>query len=919
MSSTDPTSAGEAVVVGRERELETIERFLESAERGFRALALSGDPGIGKTTLLGEAARRAEDRSWCVLSARAAQAEVRLSYVAVSDLLAPVADTRFAMLPPPLRQALDVALLRADPAGPLDQRAAATGVLSVLAGLAAESPVLVAIDDAQWLDRASASALEFAARRLRAGPVAFAFTRLGGDDDQVALERACRDSLVRIPVGPLSLGALNNLIKVRLGEALPRRLIVLVERLCGGNPLFALELAEALLREPDVGGEVPELPSTLAQGVRGRVVRLPRETREALLLASMAGEPTVDMVDAAALEPAREAGIVRVAHGGAIVFDNPLLAWASREAASPAERRVAHERLAGAVQSVEERAGHLALAAEGPSEELAADLEQAAAFSRGRGAPAAASVLLGHAMRLTPEAADDAWARRCAAGISVLAEAGDWEQAGALVGEAMQRLPPGVPRAAVLLEAAHARPGTTDLCLQVIAEADGDPMLTTRAELLLGQQALYAFDVPSALRYMTTAIVGARQVGNPMLLMIALTYRGVTQVIGGGEDARTDLEEAIETLSMLPGSPLPVGYEPTTWAATYDAFNDELARARGPLAAQLRRAEEAGDEISRAQLLGFLHQIDAQEGDWESARSLIEQGVETADLMGYPVAQGLLRQWLGRLQAQQGELDRAAATLAEARGMAEAIGDCMTLVGAQAAQTFLALSLEDYEAALGHAGEVRRILPPGWDPPLWLMFETDEIEALVALGRQDEAAELIVSLERRAGERGQPRLRCWAGRGRALLLASGGDLDGALDALADALEAHRELPVPFELARTLLLKGKVERRAKHKAAARDALEQAIDLFDGLGAPVWAGKARAEHARLGLRRSREELTETERRVAELAGSGKKNREIAAELFMSVRTVETNLARAYRKLGVKSRAELGAAMAARAAAG
>jgi len=184
---------------------------------------------------------------------------------------------------------------------------------------------------------------------------------------------------------------------------------------------------------------------------------------------------------------------------------------------------------------------------------------------------------------------------------------------------------------------------------------------------------------------------------------------------------------------------------------------------------------------------------------------------------------------------------------------------------------------------------------------------------MLAVGRTADAERQIASLLRRGRDENRPRLEVWAGRAQAVHLASQGQLREALLAVDRALAAHEILRVPFELARTLLIKGKVERRARHKAAARDALERAIGLFDTLGAPIWVQKAQEEHSRLGLRRANYQLSPTERKVADLAAAGKKNHEIAAELFITRRTVEANLARAYRKLGVHSRAELGARMA------
>jgi DNA-binding CsgD family transcriptional regulator len=358
---------------------------------------------------------------------------------------------------------------------------------------------------------------------------------------------------------------------------------------------------------------------------------------------------------------------------------------------------------------------------------------------------------------------------------------------------------------------------------------------------------------------------------------------------------------------------MPIGFEPATWAAATLAFTDHFDDAGTVLEVQRRRSIEAGDETSQSMVLAFLHQADLIRGSWSLARSRIDESVRLADLMEHPTARGLNRHWLARLQGRQGEIETARTTIAEGLALAEAIGDRLAEAGHLAVLCSLSLMLDDPAGAIEHAQRVRRLLPPGWDPPPWLMFEGDELDALVAVGRSAQAARQIASLRRRSLGEHRPRLEVWALRGQALQLASEGRLTDALDALESALGVHERLQIPFELARTLLVKGKVERRARHKAAARGALEQAIGLFDTLGAPIWSQKAREEHSRAGLRRSHDELSATEQKVADLAAAGKKNREIAAELFITRRTVEANLARAYRKLGVQSRAELGARMA------
>ena len=901
-------------IVGRERELGELDRFLDGRADGFCTLVLDGEVGIGKTTLWEEALRRAAGRSWLVLSTRAAPSEVRMTYIALSDLLAGVPEESLEELPGPQRRALEIALLQAEPeGGPLGQRAVATGFLSLIEAVARASPVLVAVDDAQWLDSASASLLEFVARRLRSQPVGLVLSQRAGEPEPFPLARACAQ-LVRIEVGPLSLGALHNLIGERLGSPLPRRELVEVERLSGGNPLFALELARAFSDQDGSSGGPPPLPATLGEAVLGRVRALPRSTRDALLVAALAAEPTTRLVDAAALSVAEEASVVRIGRDDTIMFNHPLFAWAVAGSASASQRRAVHARLVSLVENPEERIRHRALAAAGPSEELASELEQPAQAAHARGAPASAANLLSHALRLTPDTNLDAWARRCAVKIPVLLEAGDWERAWTLGQEAIAKLPPGPGRAAVLLEAANRRPGAAWLILQALDEAGGDPMLALRAELMLCVEALYRLDAAASLEHGRAATELARQLGDRPLVALSTTYLGAATFIGGAGNPLPDLDEAMRIEHELGFPVAPAGMSATCYRALWLIYTDELESARATLEGLLRQAIEAGDEGSQAQVLSFVGVVELRKGDWAQAREHIDASIQLADLMEFDQGRSEKRAWLALLQAHQGDLDAARANVAEGMEISEAIGDRLSLVIHLSVLVFISLSIAEPAAALAHIDRIRQVLPTDFDTPVWLEFEGDEIEALVAVGRTSEAEQRIASLERRSHQQSRVRLLVWACRGRSLLLASRGELAGALQALETAL-GRDDLPhqAPFELARTLLVKGQLERRIKHKAAARDALEQAAGIFDELGAAVWAQTALSELTRLGLRHARNELSETEQRVAKLVAAGKTNRQIAAELFISRRTVEANVARVYRKLDVNSRAGLATLMA------
>ena len=384
-------------LVGRERELDELARSLDAVPSGPVGFLFEGDAGIGKTILWRETVSAALDRSYCVLSCRPVESEAQLAFTALGDLLEEVPDWASADLPVPQRRALDVALLRAEAEGPPPlPRAVSLGVLGVLRALAASGPVVIAVDDVQWLDRPSASALEFAARRLRGEPIGVVFARRGvGADVPLALEQALpREAVRRLLVSPLGGDSLEPLVRARLGVHLGSPALRQLEAASGGNPFFALELARSLAeRDVPLGpGEPLPVPGSLRMLLGERLADLAPAAREVALAASALARPTVALVEAslrsadpaAALAGAVDAGVLEI-EGDRLRFAHPLIASVVYADASAAQRHALHARLADVVEELEERARHLALAAEAPDGDVAAELDRAAA----RFAPAA--------------------------------------------------------------------------------------------------------------------------------------------------------------------------------------------------------------------------------------------------------------------------------------------------------------------------------------------------------------------------------------------------------------------------------------------------------------------------------------------------------------------------------------------------
>jgi DNA-binding CsgD family transcriptional regulator len=904
-SSTLPAtrSRRETPLIGRSSERASLAELFEGALDEFRAVVLHGPAGTGKTALLEEAVRLAAERKWTTLFARPAASESRLAYVTLGDLLAGAPPGALDGLSAPERRALDVALLRAEPTDEPEHRAVAAGVRSVLDTLAAEGPLLVALDDAQWLDAPSAHALEFALRRLDARPVVVLLVLRAGHALPFPLERASR-RIVQIEVGPMSADELHRVIRAEVDAPLSRRQLALLRRLSSGNPHVALALARA--RADDSLSDVPPLPSSVGDMFLDRVSRLPTRARDELLVAALVESPEIPLVDAEVIRLAETAGLVRVGDGGAVSFTDPLLAWAIVRSATGDQRRAAHERISARSSTELGRMRHRALATVGVDEQFATELEQKAAATLAQGDPTTAAELLTHARRLTPLEAPEAWARRCTDEIDALLAAGDCEEAFALARLALDRLPPGSTRAAVLLHAAGPRPVAATLARQALLEAGMDAEVRVRAHLTVALQCLVGFDVASAEEHAEAAVTVARTTGDASLLAEALEVSAEVRFGCGAGDPAAELDE-IESIVRSAGSG---DGRAGPWhhvRALSLIFADETARARAILDELLADAAATGDEASEGQVRAALGVLELRAADLASAQLQLEASIDLADLSEHPLARGTRRAWLAAAQARRGDFQAARETAIEAMTIAASTGDRVSVLVGLAVLAFIAMSLGEHMEAVEYTEQIRRLLPAESDPPVWLEFEESEIESLLSVGRIEEAARRLESLlSRRDGAGYRAHIR--AARATAMVLAASGSLTAAIEVLDKALEVEGPPSLPFERARTYLLKGRIERRRRRKASAREAFEQAAALFGRIDAHGWEVKARDETSRLGLRHAKGELTETERRVALLAAAGKTNREIASTLFISRRTVESNVARAYRKLGVKSRAEL-----------
>jgi predicted ATPase len=403
-------------VVGRDAELQATSAFLRAMAGGPAGLVFAGEPGIGKTTLwrhvIGQARR---GRSIGVVLARPVAADARYGYAVLEDLFGWSMSTGLlGRLPWPQRHALGAALLRDSVGEGIDPRAVGAAVVSVLTEMSRSGPVLVAVDDAQWLDRPSARVLAFAARRLGRAPVGFLTCEETGTDRQIELDlgRELQENPVKkCTLGPLTAAELRQIAESRTGRPPSRPALAQIGQAAGGNPFYAVEVARLLPDRPPPGQAMAPVPESLSEVVAARLALLPDLARRVLLPVAVLRYPTVDLVAAGigapyiaselALEQAAAAGIAeRTVY--AFHFTHPLYASVVYSSTPPPERRLVHRRLAAALHDMEEQACHLALAAEGPDAELAGALAAAASHAGARGAPDTAFDLTEQALELTP-------------------------------------------------------------------------------------------------------------------------------------------------------------------------------------------------------------------------------------------------------------------------------------------------------------------------------------------------------------------------------------------------------------------------------------------------------------------------------------------------------------------------------------
>jgi DNA-binding CsgD family transcriptional regulator len=897
-------------------------RLLSAARRGRSGvLVLFGEPGIGKTALCSWALEHAQGMS--VVTARGTESEIDIPYAALGELCSAHLHC-LDRLPEPQACALEGALARRGPA-PRDRFAIGAAVLSLLSAVAEDGSVIVVVDDAQWLDPSSTDALLFAARRMREEGVAvMVAARPGG------VLPWSETSLPTLTVRGLDKGAARAVLDAAHGALAPNVAELLIGR-TDGNPLALLEVPR-LLSEAQLAGEEPidqPLPvgPTLIRALLQRLSGLSERTRRGLVVAAASGgervQPVIDALSAAGfdrgiLDSAEEAGVLTIA-AERMTFRHPLLRSAIYHGATGPERREAHTASA-AVTGGEARAWHLAHATVGEDEAVAAMLERVGLNARRRGAPAAAASALERSARLSPAGA--ARTRRLTEAARGAHLAGRLAFALELLDEALGSTRDLVERAKLQ----HLRgrilgpQGLADSAYRVLTDEaqrvrDVDP---GQAASMLAEAALYciplaeirqAVDVGRQACDLAPPTDPAAQASAMAVLASTLALNGHRVEAAALLDrclpvlhAADPLGETSELVGNAAGS--------CTWVEQGDLGADLLDRL-------IISARAASAPTTLPYPLALRAELNLRLGHWALAATQAQEAVELSEEMGQDTVTTMTLCFLARLAAARGEERRCRRIVSRSLGLVREYRMELGRPYLGSALGLLELGLGRIEPAIRHLESVQAFAEQsGLAEPNIVHWQPDLVEAYARAGKRDSAHGVLAVLEQQAQYTTGRWAQGTAARCRGLLT------DDAPDEYFDVAVKHLQaVPAPFEIARTHLCRGERLRRAGRRTAARRALQQAIDEFDRLGAQPWTNRARAESRATGAnprrRQSpaeREQLTPHELQVAVIVANGASNREAAASLFLSPKTIEFHLGHIYRKLGVRTRTQL-AALAAR----
>jgi DNA-binding CsgD family transcriptional regulator/tetratricopeptide (TPR) repeat protein len=942
-------SAG-AGIVGRDEELVAVASFVGGLNGRASALLLDGEAGIGKSTLWALGGEAAREKGATVLSAQPAESEADVAYAVLGDLLRFVPETSYDLLPKPQRSALRVVVLLDDPgAVPVDARTVGVAIGNLLRGLANDKPTLVSIDDCQWVDDQSAAALSFAFRRIGDCPVSVLLSRrtgggLASGDASVIDPDELPFQLGEVGAPPTNHLTLRGLSESKVIEVLSSRVDHPVSKqnlhylavASQGNPFVAVQLADASARLERQDPLKPlQLPDNVGDLLADRVNGLDPALRDLLIAVAVVGQPSIATAGAVVKldsDAARElidegvaqellrvdAGRVRCAH--------PLLASAAIRCASPSTQRRIHRRVAEIADDVEEQARHLLFATDPPDVALATLLDAAADRAAARGAPLVGATFSDRArfysvnssVRSDNDQGLDI-GRLMKSG-RMFVEAGEPGPARARFEEALEQLGSGPRRADVMIELGRLlqRHGglnrSAEVLKRALGEAGDDPRLGATASLWLGfvLNSLERTDEASVLLERSVAL--AEVANERELLVRALTYSVVLRFFlghGVDEDRLKRAEDSVRIEDRIN-----VEMRPEVWRVRLLWYCGRTRDAAASIRNLHRRFLDQGLLEDLVKLAILAAPISRDLGDGERVRLIAEESRSLAETLPddnefvrahAEAAKAMWYAYDGRSVEAMAALDVALAVYGRSDyGLALAV--------IAPAVSFVCLTADD----VGKLYEVlnplcHRIRESGLQDPGTLTYLADVIESAIAIGKYDDANDWVTWLDAAATRFERPLEHLRVNRCRALLAAQETRFDEAV-AFAERAASDPVLKdLPWEHARTLLVLGQIRRRAKQRTSGGEALRAARALFGEIGMTGWVARSSVELERLGMFQGTDrDLTPTELQVAELAAGGKSNPDIAAALFMSRKTVESNLSRVYSKLSIGTRAELRSAL-------
>jgi len=896
-------------IVGREADLQAIRRWFAIA--GPATLVVEGAAGLGKTTVWSAAVEAIRATGARVLTSSPTEAESELSYSGLADLLADaLADLR-RELPPPQARALAVAMRLEDPGDrPADETAVTRGALEALHALGRRGRLLVAIDDLRWLDAPSLTVIGYVARRLApGGPVRLLTTHRSGAPYPGPLADPAA-AVEHLRLEPLSVGGIHRIIRVQTGIVLARPRLLEVHAASAGNPLHAVELARAL----EMGG-APD--GSLASLYGARIAALPAATREALVLLGASADRTVERLERAApgfadvVAPAVADGLVAIARGRAQPA-HPLVSHVAYDDATPPARRSAHARLAASASSDEERGLHLGRSVDGFDPGAAAAIESAAREARARGVRALSAALFESAARITPDDALDDVARRWLAAATAWFDAGDTHRVDQILRPLISRLPRGAQRAesrwrlGIALDEAGQWREAMALWRAALDDTD-EAALRSQVRCSLSITAMYTDTTAVALDWSRDAVTDAESSADPAAIARSLAVDAFIHAIAGrpADQARMERALAIEaTIDEHLGE-----WSPAAMAAECARHAGDIHGAIRHYRVVLDRAVARGDANVEQWAAFGLGQAEVMAGMFAEAAVLADVVLDIADqtdVMRIPA-----RSLRAHVDAWLGRFDSARTHVGEALAMARAADEATHTFGALVVLATIESFAGDAAAAAdAHAAARALASELGLRHATALRIHLHEAEAAAAAGRLERARAALVE----AGELMGGDLPAWAqpvaDRARAAIHLADGDAATAVDDLERAVADAGSLAP--DRGRAWLALGRALRQRREVRRSREATEQALGVFEALGSPPWIDAARVELARLPGRRpwTDGELTNAEAAIARLVAAGGSNREVAAELVLSVKTVEVTLTRVYEKLGLRSRTQLAA---------